>query len=110
MALETHRGGERPGARLEGPALESPVGLAGRSVGATFLAAGFDVADDALAACRNLRAEEGEGAVTRFPHLLVARYRGDSGGAARAYFTALWCVIRPHGLGLPATEPRIWRT
>jgi urease accessory protein len=105
-ALWVERGLLEPGS----PALASPVGLAGHSVSGTFLAAGIEIADDALAACRGRRPEEGEGAVTRLPHLLVARYRGDCGAAARAYFTALWRIVRPHGLGVPAVEPRIWQT
>jgi urease accessory protein len=40
----------------------------------------------------------------------VARYRGDSSEAARAYFTALWKRLRAPLTGREAVEPRIWRT
>ena len=115
LDLRVERGGrplwiERGMLEPRSAALDSPVGLAGRCVSATFLAAGIDVAGDALAACRREVPMEGEGAVTCLPHLMVGRYRGDSGAAARAYFTALWRIVRPHGLGLAAVEPRIWGT
>jgi urease accessory protein len=95
-----------PGSR----ALESPAGLDGHSVFGTLVLAGRAIDDEALAACRALAPAEGEGAVTRMPELFLARYRGDSSEAARRYFTAVWSVLRPHALGCPAIEPRIWRT
>ena len=54
----------------------------------------------------------GEGAVTRLPDVLVARYRGASSDAAQRYFAALSCAAaadagRRRG---PRTRvpPRIW--
>ena len=74
------------------------------------LAAAGPVGDELLAACRALAPREGTGAVTRLPGLLVARYLGDEGEAAREYFAALWNFIRPALAGREAATPRIWGT
>ncbi len=104
--LWIERGLLEPGAR----ALESPVGLGGHTVSGTLVVAGAPVSGEALAQCRQRSPAEGRGAVTRTPHLFVARYRGDSSEAARRYFTGLWGILRPPALGREAVEPRIWRT
>jgi urease accessory protein len=92
------------------PMLASPVGLHGQPVFGTFLATGPDVSQAMLVACRELGAVDGEGAVTRLPGLIVARYRGASCEAARAYFAELWARLRPLLLGREAVPPRIWKT
>ena len=92
------------------PALDSPVGLGGRTVSGTLVVAGARIEDDTLVQCRAVSPEEGEGAVSRTPQVFVARYRGDSSEAARRYFIALWAILRPAALGREAVEPRIWRT
>jgi urease accessory protein len=48
--------------------------------------------------------------VTRLPGLLVARYLGGEGEAAREYFAALWRHVRPALAGREAAMPRIWGT
>lgn len=63
-----------------------------------------------VAACREARPEEGEGAVTLLPGVLLARYLGDSSEAVKRCFARLWSVLRPALLGREAVEPRIWRT
>ena len=63
-----------------------------------------------VAACRGANPEEGEGAVTLLPGVLLARYLGDSSQSARRYFTALWKILRPALCAREAVEPRIWRT
>ncbi len=105
-ALWIERGSLEAGAR----ALDSPVGLGGHTVCGTLVAAGSAIPDDVLAECRALAPAEGEGAVTRMPSLFLARYRGDSGEAARRYFTDVWKLLRPAIAGRAAIEPRIWRT
>ncbi len=100
-------------ARVAGddPLFSSPVGLAGHAVCATLLAAGRDIPNEALSACREVPA--GDGAlcgVTRLPRLLIARWLGDAGEDARRYFSALWGVLRPVIKRSPAVEPRIWST
>jgi urease accessory protein len=91
-------------------ALQSGPILNGRPVFGTLVAAGAPVGDDVLAACRALRCASGDGAVTRLPQVLVARYLGASGSAARAYFAGLWSLLRPAFAGREAVPPRIWNT
>jgi len=93
-----------------GTLLQSPAGLRGRTVCGTLLAASPALDGAALDACRKPAPREGEGAVTLLPGLLVARFLGDSGEAARAYFAALWHVLRPRVAAREAQDPRIWRT
>ena len=97
--------------------LDSPVGLAGRSVCATLLAAGepWGEAGDKstgsklLAACRAVPAGENALAgITRLPGLLIARWLGDASEEARRYFTALWMLLRPAMKHSEASLPRIW--
>jgi urease accessory protein len=88
----------------------SPAGLAGRTVCGTLLAAGDDVADAVLAACRAVIPESGGAAVTRLPGVLVARYLGDGSEAAKRYFISLWSILRPALAGRDAATPRIWHT
>lgn len=100
-------------ARIEGddPLFGSPVGLAGRSVCATMLAAGSDISNEILAECRECPAGEGAMAgITRLPRVVIARWLGDSGEDARRYFVALWRVLRPVMKRSIAVEPRIWST
>ena len=100
------RGHLAPGGRLA----ESQAGLAGASVAGTMLAAAPAIDEATVDACREFAPRSGEGALTRLPGVLLARYRGNSGEAARQYFTALWTVLRPALLGREAIPPRIWRT
>jgi len=90
--------------------LASPAGLNGAPVFGTFVAVFSSFDDSTLNACRALAPVEGDGAVTRFPELLVARYRGNSSEAAHDYFSALWAIVRPRVAGREAVAPRIWRT
>ena len=100
------RGRLEPGS----PLMAAQAGLGGRSVFGTLVAAGGDPDAAAVAACREVAPREGQGAVTRLPGLVLARYRGDESEAAREYFTALWERLRPAVAGRPAARPRIWST
>ena len=92
------------------PLLKSPVGLHGNPVFGTFLAAAPAVTHAMLESCRQVSLIAGEGAVTRLPGVVIARYRGASAAAARHYFVELWQKLRP-ALALPAAvPPRIWAT
>ena len=92
------------------PLLRSPVGLHGNPVFGTFLAAAPIVTHAMLESCRQVSVMAGEGAVTRLPGVVIARYRGASAAAARHYFVELWQKLRP-ALALPAAVlPRIWAT
>ena len=95
-----------PGSR----AAVSDAGLAGDSVFATMIVAASGIDDACLAAARAVSTPRGSFAVTRLPGLLLARYRGDSGEAARHYCAAVWAACRPPVLGREAVAPRIWST
>ncbi|HUJ01872.1 MAG TPA: urease accessory protein UreD [Usitatibacter sp.] len=88
----------------------SPAGLARRAVFGTMIVAAPAIEDEWLAAARQARPREGEGAATRLPGVLVVRYRGDSTGAAREYFTDAWMRLREAVIGTPPAIPRIWHT
>jgi urease accessory protein len=90
--------------------LSSQAGLAGHTVCGTLLAAGENIDGATLAACRALVPESGDGAVTRLPGVLVARYLGDASESAKRYFISLWSILRPALAGRDAAIPRIWRT
>ena len=91
-------------------ALQSGAVLKGAPVFGTLVTAGAAVTDEVLATCRALACDGGDGAVTRLPQALVARYRGDSASAARTYFANLWRLLRPHVAGRDAVIPRIFST
>ena len=91
-------------------ALQSGAMLDGAPVFGTLVAAGVPMPDSVLAACRAVAAPSGDGAVTRLPGVLVARYRGDSADAARTYFATLWRLLRPLVAGRDAVMPRIFST
>ena len=101
---------ERMVLHANSPLLSSPVGLNGAPVFGTFVAMSAKLDDSLLSPCREHTPAQGDGAVTRLPGALVARYRGRSGEAAQAYFAALWSTVRPHIAGRAAVAPRIWRT
>ena len=48
--------------------------------------------------------------LTLMEDLLVARYLGDSSGAAKKLFQELWAWLRPHLTGRKPCVPRIWAT
>lgn len=118
QAIEIRQDGKRlwgEYAVLKGgdPLFSSPVGMAGRPVAATFLAAGKSAPDQVLAGLRAVQVDEASGdmsAVTALPGVLVARYLGHSTERAKRYFVSLWELLRPWFAGRPACEPRIWKT
>jgi urease accessory protein len=89
---------------------DSPVGLAGFSVSATFLAAGFEPNAALLRHCRALavRDDGSRHGVTWLPGILCARYLGHSSEDAFGWFSALWTLLRPALLGRAAQAPRLW--
>jgi urease accessory protein len=76
----------------------------------TMLVAAPAIDDAWLAVARAATPREGEAAATRLPGVLLARYRGHSGEAAREHFAAIWRELREPVMGRSAIEPRIWRT
>ncbi len=100
-------------ARIDGgsPLLESPAGWAGFPVFGTLIFAGAQPPTNLLEACRTVCGEaDSRTGVTVLPQLLVARYLGRSTEKARAYFLALWHLIRPAMLDRAVCAPRIWHT
>lgn len=96
-------------ARLEGGSdlLDAALGLASEPVFGTLLAAGPDIEARLVAACREPHPHAGAGAVSCLPGVLVARYLGASGEAAREYFARLWAILRPALAGRDAVRPGI---
>ena len=92
------------------PALHSGAILAGAPVFGTMIVAGAVIDDGLVGRCRVVACVDGESGITRLPHVLVARYRGDSAAGARTYFALLWQVLRPAVVGRAAVAPRIWNT
>lgn len=91
--------------------LDSPAGLRGCPVFATFVVAAGAVPAAVLEACRSVVPEDGAHAgVTALPELFVGRYLGHHAQAARQYFEALWALLRPWYAGMAARRPRIWNT
>jgi urease accessory protein len=95
--------------RIEGGGklMHSPVGLGGRSVLGTMIAAAPAVDSASVASARRAAPEA---AITLLPGLLVARYLGDSSEAAKRCLARVWSALRPALAGRAAVEPRIWRT
>lgn len=91
--------------------LDSPAGFAGCTVSATLLAAGAPVEAALIAACRGVETVAGARCgVTALPDLVVARWLGDSGEAARDWLEDVWRHLRPALIGREAQRPRIWNT
>jgi len=93
-----------------GRLLDSAAGLGGSSVFGTLFACSLKLSEELVTEMRKNEPETGRGAVTLLPGILLARYLGDSGEAARHYFIALWRILRPALTGREAIEPRIWQT
>lgn len=95
--------------RLRAQDLDGPSGLRGQPVLATLLATGAEGGD--LAAAR-AAACVGAGylAATLVEDLLIARYLGPSGEAARAALVSIWKALRPRLIGPAPCPPRIWAT
>lgn len=101
--------------RLEGGAtlLDTPFGLNGVAVIGTLAWVGEPVGPALIDGCRawwHGRAWPGETGVTRLEKGLLARYRGSSTAQARAWFTAIWDLLRREYLHIPACLPRVWNT
>ena len=89
-----------------GRLLHSPVGLNGKSVCATLVAAAPQVDAVVVAKCRQVP----DVSVTLLPGVLLARYLGDASEEAKQRLIELWQILRPAIAGRSAQLPRIWRT
>ncbi len=91
--------------------LDSPVGLNGCTVTATFVIAAGATPPEVLEACRHVvPTDSGHWGVTALPEVFSARYVGNSAQVAREYFEALWAILRPWYAAREARRPRIWNT
>lgn len=103
--------GEHANLRGGDKLLDSPVGLRGCPVSATFVVAAGATSPRVLENCRTvLPSDNGHVGVTALPEVFVGRYLGHSAQAARHYFEALWAMLRPTYAGVAAQRPRIWNT
>jgi urease accessory protein len=98
----------------QGSAMQSPLGLAGKTVCATLLAVGKALPPSSIAALREeagALADEGSlfGA-TQMKSVIVTRYLGHSSQTARQIMTRAWQQLRPQLTGREAVIPRIWNT
>jgi len=95
-------------------AMHGPLGLAGHTVCATFIAAGKAVPPAVVAALREAGASiKGDGAafgVTQLKTVTVVRYLGDSSERAKHAMALAWRHLRPAITGRDAATPRIWNT
>jgi urease accessory protein len=94
-----------------GALLDSPIGMAGYPVCATFILAGLAVERAALDLCRAVTvADDCRLGVTAMTDVFVARCLARTAEAARACFLKIWEHLRPHYAAAPARAPRIWAT
>jgi len=84
--------------------MRSPVGLAGKTVFGSLIAAAPRFEPALVNECRKIVA------TTVLPGILIARYLGDSSEEAMNAFTRLWAHLRPAVSGRDAVAPRIWST
>lgn len=92
--------------------LDSPHGLAGQPVVATFVWLGQAVSPEILEKARKLMpatAQPSEAGVSELQSGLVCRYRGNSTLEVRNWFTEVWQVLRLSLLGRNINKPRVWQ-
>ena len=87
-----------------GTLMRSQVGLGGKSVFGSLIAAAPVFEPSIVNRCRKIAA------TTVLPGLLIARYLGDSTEEGFDRFRSLWSLLRPAVSGRAAVEPRIWST
>jgi urease accessory protein len=93
-----------------GAGLDGPAGLRGFAVTGTLVATGADRED--LATVRERTAIDSGilWGATLLDDLLVVRCLAPFTEPARRLFAAIWGILRPRLLSLPACPPRIWGT
>jgi urease accessory protein len=101
--------------RLTGgaPIMRSRYGLSGSAVIGTLAWVGSAVTPELVEsarACWTQGGYGGEAGVTRLTEGLLCRYRGASTAEARAWFTAVWDLLRRYARGRAACPPRVWKT
>ena len=91
--------------------LDSPVGMAGYPICATFIMAGVAADRDGLNLCRAAApAGDCKWGVSAMGEVVIARCLTFTAEAAREYFLKMWEHLRPRYAQMPARVPRIWAT
>ena len=91
--------------------LDSPVGMAGYPICATFIMAGVAADRDGLDLCRAAApAGDCKWGVSAMGEVVIARCLTFTAEAAREYFLKMWEHLRPRYAQMPARVPRIWAT
>lgn len=93
-----------------GAVLLGRYGFAGFPISGTLLACGFSEQPDALMDALRETLDPHHCSVTYRNRVLVGRYLGPSGEAAKEEFAKAWQLIRPALFGRDAHVPRIWLT
>ena len=94
-----------------GVLLDSPIGMAGYPIGATFIMAGAAISRDVLDFCRTVTpGGDCKWGVSAMGEVFVARCLARTSETARAYFLKMWEHLRPQYAQVPARVPRIWAT
>lgn len=100
-----------------GNAMQSPLGLAGKTVCATMIAVGRQVPSPVIGELRALASNFSDASspssrigVTQMKSLTVVRYLGDASEPAKKLMVGAWQLLRPVLIGREAIVPRIWNT
>ncbi len=92
----------------------SIVGLGDQPVFGNFIVVASHLPDAVLEACREINPSSADPqavvGISALPEVVIARYIGESSESAKAYFEALWIILRPWYLNKTAVRPRIWNT
>ncbi|HEY4367451.1 MAG TPA: urease accessory protein UreD [Steroidobacteraceae bacterium] len=91
-----------------GESRTAPWGLGGHQAVGTLLA--YPADREAIALARSVTTANAEVAVTLVDGVLVCRCVAAQAETVKHLFIAIWQLLRPHLLSLPAVLPRIWRT
>jgi urease accessory protein len=90
--------------------LSEKWGLSGYSVTGTLMATPADRSLVERLRTEFQHCEDFIFSVTLIDDVLLCRFLGEHGEAARLQFEHAWQIIRPHVIGLQACSPRIWKT
>lgn len=99
-------------------AMQSALGLHGKTVSATLSAAGWTgtlpaallqaMREEVAAICKD--DEQSAFGISSVKSVLLARYLGNSSQSARRAMLCVWRYLRPQLMGCEAVVPRIWNT
>lgn len=97
--------------RVDADELRRASGLRNNPVIGSFLVYGMTLAEAMLRDLQKISPADGISGISQpQPHLLIARYLGNSTRDVDAHFVGLWELLRPLLLQREASHPRIWKT